>query len=156
MKTIIVGIGNPILGDDGIGIHIIRNLKKHQEFPHDVDVAEAHTGGMNLLDVISGYDQVILVDAVSLVDYAHGAVKKFQIDELPTVHSQNPHDVSFPEALHLAKTLGDHQIPKSITIIGVNLKEIPREFSDSLSDEVKNSIPIAVNMILLELQHMKS
>ena len=152
MKTIVVGIGNPILGDDGIGIHIIRDLKNQQHIPSDVVVDEAQTGGMNLLDIISGYDHAILVDAVAIADRAHGEVIRFQIDELPTVHSQNPHDVSLPEALRLAETLGDTNIPKDITIIGVNLKNIPREFSDVLSPEIKKCIPQAVDMVILELQ----
>jgi hydrogenase maturation protease len=155
MKTIVVGIGNPILGDDGVGIHVIRALQQHQQFPSDITVEEAQTGGMNLLDLITGFDHAILVDAVSFSDCEHGMINRFDISELPTVHSQNPHDVSLPEALDLAKSLGHASIPQTITIIGVNLSCIPKTFSESLSDEIKACIPRAVDLVLYEISKIK-
>ena len=151
MKTIVVGIGNPILGDDGVGIYIVRNLQKKNFYHNDVCFEEAQTGGMNLLDIIRGYEKAILIDAVSLPGLNQGQIKKFKVEDLQTIHSQNPHDVSFPEALLLANTLGDVEIPKDITIIGVNLKRIPIEFSDSLSNEIKTCIPQAVAFVQKEI-----
>ena len=153
MKTIIVGIGNPLLGDDGVGIHIVRTFQKTHIVPDEVVFDEAQTGGMNLLDVIRGYEQVILVDAVSLSHLSHGQVIRFRVDELPTVHSNNPHDASFMEALQLARAIGDQDVTNDITIIGINLQHIPRDFCDCLSEEIKGSIPKAVDMINSELKN---
>ena len=65
-----------------------------------------------------------------------GMVKRFDIKDIQTVHANNPHDASFPEALELAKQLGDQELPKEIIIIGINLREIPRDFSETLSPEI--------------------
>ena len=154
MKTIVVGIGNPILGDDGVGIHITRKLQKNKNLSSDITVEEAQTGGMNLLDLIIGFDHAILVDAVSLTGCAHGEVNRFDLSDLPTVHSQNPHDVSLSEAISMIETLGHSSVPQNITIIGVNLKQIPREFTETISSEIRACIPQAVDMILSELQSL--
>ena len=154
MKTIVVGIGNPILGDDGVGIHISRELQKNKHFSSDVTVEEAQTGGMNLLDLISGFDHAILVDAVSLNGCTHGEINRYDLSDLPTVHSQNPHDVSLSEAISLTKALGHSSVPKKIIIIGVNLKQIPREFTETISPEIQACIPQAVDLILSELKRL--
>ena len=65
MKTIVLGVGNPILQDDGVGIHVANQLKQHVNHPN-VTIDEALTGGMNLLDLITGYDKAILIDAVNI------------------------------------------------------------------------------------------
>ncbi|MBU1941107.1 MAG: hydrogenase maturation protease, partial [Candidatus Thermoplasmatota archaeon] len=63
MKTIILGVGNPILSDDGVGLHVIQQLKKCIKNPQ-IHLDEALTGGMNLLDLLIGYDKAIIIDAV--------------------------------------------------------------------------------------------
>jgi len=147
MKTIVVGIGNPILGDDGVGIHILRSLQKQGKYPDHICFEEAPTGGMNLLDLIHGFDTAILIDAVSFDEKEKGLVELYSLDSFSTLHATNPHDVSFPEALSLAHQLGDSKIPKKICIVGVNIKSHPIEFTETLSPSVKNSIPRAVNMV---------
>lgn len=152
MKTIILGIGNPILGDDGVGIHIARRLKEKLQNLDSVTIDEAQTGGMNLLDLMRGYDKAILIDAVCLPDSPHGDVKQFSITDVPTVHSCNPHDVSLPEAIELSKQIGDTNIPSEIQIIGVNIKKIPTEFSDSLSPKIESVISKAIDLVYSELR----
>lgn len=147
MKTIIVGIGNPILGDDGIGIHVVRTLKKQLTNDSSLCIEEAYTGGMNLLDLLKGYERAILIDAVSFSQMNPGIVKQYALDSFQTIHANNPHDVSFPEALRLAETLGDKQLPKDIVIIGVNVPYLCNEFSESLSPKIQQSIPEAVNLV---------
>jgi hydrogenase maturation protease len=151
MKTIILGIGNPILGDDGAGIHIVRELKQRVNETSNVIIEEAQTGGMNLLDFMRGYDRAILVDAVCMNGVPPGSIRRFNIKEIETVHSCNPHDVTLMEAIDLSKKIGDDQIPENIIIIGVNLKTIPTEFNESLSSEIQKVVPKAVQMILSEL-----
>ena len=65
MKTIVLGVGNPILRDDGVGVHVIQQLKQQINDPN-VTVDEALTGGMNLLDLILGYNKAILIDAIKM------------------------------------------------------------------------------------------
>ena len=147
MKTIVVGIGNPILGDDGVGIHIIRSLQKNRGYSDHICFEEAATGGMNLVDLIHGFDKAILIDAVSFDEKEKGLVELFSMDSFSTLHATNPHDVSFPEALSLAHQLGDREIPHEICIVGVNIKSNPSEFSESLSPLIQKSVSTAVTMV---------
>ncbi len=152
MKTIVIGIGNPILGDDGIGIHIVQKLKE-KVIRKDIVFDEAMTGGMNLLDIFRGYDKAILVDAIYDKNSPLGSVKRFSIKECRTVHSCNPHDVSLPEAIKLAEHLGEQLIPKDIIIIGIVLHETPCEFTETLSPEIEKAIPKATQLVLSEINH---
>jgi len=150
MKTIILGIGNLILGDDGVGVHIANELKKHINSPN-ITVDEAITGGMNLLDLLLGYDKAIIIDAVKSKNSEKGEVKKILLSDFTTMHSCNPHDVSLVEAIDMAKKLGEDRIPKEIVIIGIMMKEIPCEFGEELSEKIVAAVPKAVEMTLNEI-----
>ena len=155
MKTIILGIGNQILGDDGVGIHVANEIKKHVENP-DITVDEAITGGMNLLDLLLGYEKAILIDAVKSNDGSHGEVRRITLGDFNTMHSCNPHDVSLIEAIEMAKKMGETRIPKDIVIIGVMMKNIPCEFGEELSKEIAATVPEAVNLALKEIEINKN
>ena len=151
MKTIILGIGNSILSDDGVGIHVVREVKKRIKNTN-ITVDEAMTGGMNLLDLIIGYDKAIIIDAVKSKDNEHGFVRRIPISNFNTMHSCNPHDVSLIEAIKMAKKLGEKRIPKQIIIIGIMMKELPCEFGEILSDEIQATVPKAIELTLNELK----
>ena len=150
MKTIVLGVGNPILRDDGVGIHVVKQLKKHVNDP-SVTLDEAQTGGMNLLDMIRGYDKAILIDAIKIKHAQPGKVKRFLLSDFSSIHSYNPHDITLLEALRLAEKLGEDQIPHEIVVIGIALEEIPLEFGEHLSSTVAAAVPKAVEMTLSEL-----
>jgi hydrogenase maturation protease len=151
MKTVVLGIGNPILRDDGVGIHVVNQLKKYINDPN-VTIDEAITGGMNLLDLLLGYDKAIIIDAVKSETGENGEVKRIPLNDFSTMHSCNPHDVSLTEAIEMAKKLGETKIPKEIIVIGIMMKEIPCEFGEKLSEKVAAAVPKAVEMTLSEIE----
>jgi len=151
MKTIILGIGNLILGDDGVGVHVANEVKTHIDSPN-ITVDEAITGGMNLLDLLLGYDKAIIIDAVKSKDSKKGEVKRIKLSDFTTMHSCNPHDVSLIEAIEMAKKLGEDRIPKEIIIIGIMMEEIPCEFGEELSEKIVAAVPKAVKMTLNEIK----
>jgi len=151
MKTIVLGVGNPILQDDGVGLHVIEALRQRLTNPL-VTVETASTGGMNLLDMIRGYEKVILIDAVKQNNSKPGEVKRFLLSDFHSVHSCNPHDVSLSEALHLAAQLGEKHLPLKIILIGITVKNT-YEFGEQLSNEVSSAIPTAVSLVLEELNN---
>jgi hydrogenase maturation protease len=151
MKTIILGIGNQILGDDGVGVHVANELKKYIHHP-DITIEEAITGGMNLLDLILGYDKAIIIDAVKTETRENGEVKRIPLNDFSTMHSCNPHDISLSEAIEMAKKMGETRIPKEIIIIGVMMKQIPCEFREKLSQKIAEAVPKAVEMTLNEIK----
>ena len=152
MKTIILGVGNKILGDDGVGIHVVNELKKHLQNNSNVTVDEAITGGMNLLDLLLGYEKAIIVDAVKSEDAEDGEVKRIPLSDFNTMHSCNPHDVSLTEAIVMAEKMGEKRIPKEIIVIGIMMKQIPCEFKEELSSNIASAVPKAVKMTLNELK----
>ena len=154
MKTIVLGIGNPILGDDGVGVHVANELKKQIQNPL-ITIDEAITGGMNLLDLILGYDKAIVIDAVKTKDEENGEVKRIPLGNFSTMHSCNPHDVSLTEAIQMAKKMGEDRIPKEIIVIGVMMKEMPCEFGEKLSNKIAAAVPKAVEMTLNEINNGK-
>ena len=150
MKTIVLGVGNPILRDDGVGIHVVKQLEQHINDPN-VTLDEALTGGMNLLDMIRGYDKAILIDAIKMKNGRNGEVKRFLLSDFSSIHSYNPHDVTLLEALQLAEKLGENRIPREIIVIGIVLEEMPLEFGEHLSSTVAAAVPKAVEIALSEL-----
>jgi hydrogenase maturation protease len=151
MKTIILGVGNQILGDDGVGVHVANELRKHIQDPNII-IDEAITGGMNLLDLLLGYNKAIIIDAVKSENGENGTVKRIPLSDFSTMHSCNPHDVSLTEAIEMAKKVGETQIPKEIIVIGIMMKQIPCEFGDKLSKNIAMAVPKAVEMTLNEIK----
>jgi len=151
MKIIVLGVGNQILGDDGVGVHIANILKKQIKNP-DITIDEAITGGMNLLEMILDYDKAIIIDAVKTRTGKNGQVKRIPLSDFSTMHSCNPHDVSLIEAIEMAKKMGETRIPKEIIIIGIMMKQIPCEFGEKLSKNIAAAVPKAVKMTLNEIK----
>lgn len=151
MKTIVLGVGNQILGDDGVGVHIANELKKHINNPN-ITIDEAITGGMNLLDLILGYDKAIIIDAVKTENGDNGEVIRVPINDFTTMHSCNPHDVSLIEAIKMAKKMGEDRIPQEIIVIGVLMKKMPCEFGEKLSKKIAEAVPKAIEMTLKEIK----
>jgi len=151
MRTIVLGVGNPILSDDGVGIHVAKDLKNQINHP-SITIDEALTGGMNLLDLILGYDKAIIIDAIKTKNTKNGEVRKFSLSDISTVHSCNPHDVSLLEAVEMAERLGEKRIPCEILIIGISMDKIPCEFGETLSKNIAAAVPKAVEMVMNELK----
>jgi len=151
MKTIVLGVGNQILGDDGVGVHVANELKKQIKNPN-VTIDEATTGGMNLLDFILGYDKAIIIDAVKTEKGKSGEVKRIPLTKFSTIHSCNPHDVTLVEAIEMAKKLGENRVPSEIVVIGILMRETPCEFKEQLSPKISAAIPKAVKLALNEIK----
>ncbi len=150
MKTIILGVGNSILSDDGVGIHVVNELKKQINHPN-ITIDEAITGGMNLLELLLGYDKAIIIDAVKTKNGGDGEVRRIPLSNFSTIHSCNPHDVSLIEAIDMAKKMGENRIPKEIIVIGIMMKEMPCEFGEKLSKKIATAVPNAVKMAIDEI-----
>lgn len=144
MKPIaIIGIGNYLMGDEGIGIHAIEYLCT-LEWPEDVELIDAGTPGMSLLHMIEGRKLAIIIDCADFGG-APGEIRIFDPDDLR--HDDNPavdlHAMDLLGTLELARKVGN--CPEHIAIIGIQPKDISmgRELSaearralDAIPDEV--------------------
>jgi hydrogenase maturation protease len=122
-KIVIIGVGNLLLRDEGVGVHAVRELKKIA-LPQGVEVLDAGVAGVGLLDLFRGAEKVLLIDAADM-NRAPGAVVRFTPDDIQS-HAGTPkfsaHDLGLPEVLELAKAFC--QSPPQVVIIGVQPKEI--------------------------------
>jgi hydrogenase maturation protease len=151
VKTLILGLGNPILTDDGAGIHAVRAAKACCEVG-GVDFAEASVGGLRLLDVLAGYERVILVDAIQTPGGKPGDVYYLHAGDLrASLHSGSTHDLSLSGALALGRGLG-MLLPDddAITIIGVEVEDI-LTFGETCTPRVEAAISRIVQIVLAEI-----
>jgi len=135
-KLLILGIGNEILTDDSIGIRIINDIK-NQLKSIKADFKTACTGGLEILEIICNYKNVIIVDAIKTVDGIPGQVYLLTPEFFKeTSNISSFHDVSFLEAFELGKML-EMDVPKNIHIIAIEIIE-DLIFSNSLSPVIEN------------------
>lgn len=151
MKTLVLGLGNPILTDDGIGIHVVRQVAA-QCARSDVTCVEASVGGLRLLETIAGYDRLILVDAAGIHDAAAGQVSRLRVEDVQaSLHAGSTHDLSFGGALAFGRSLGlklpaDHDI----TVIAIAVEDV-LTFGEALTPAVAAALPHAAEAVLSEL-----
>jgi len=150
MKTLVLGMGNSILSDDGVGIHVAHELANQLNNPQ-VTVSETNTTGLGLLDSIVGYDKVIIIDAIQTEQGQAGQVYRMSTEDFSlTKHLSSPHQINLATALELGKML-NLAMPKEITVFAVEAKDI-MSFSEKCTPEVDKAIPEAVRMVLEELR----
>ncbi len=150
INTLILGLGNPILSDDGVGCHVAMALKERLREP-EVDVLEASIAGLDFLNMLTGYDRVIIIDAIQTGEGTPGQIYRLDLEAFnATRHVTSPHDVNFATALELGKRLGLN-LPRKIDILAIEVADTSR-FSEECTPEVAAAIPDCVEMIIHELK----
>ena len=146
MKTLVLGVGNTVLCDDGVGIRVASELSRVISDP-TITVAEACDGGLSLVEAFLGYDHVVLIDAIQTSDGTPGDVYDLCPEDLnSTRHLSSPHQVTFATALDLGKTLG-LAMPSRIDIVAIEVEDVA-SFADTCTPRVEKAIPVAVEMAL--------
>jgi hydrogenase maturation protease len=151
-QSIILGIGNEILKDDGIGPQLVKDLQQNEPIGN-VEYKTAFLGGLDLLDLIRDYRKVILVDAIKTRNGIPGTVSYFTPENFTeTLHLSNFHDASFLNTLHLGKQLGI-PLPDEIHIIAIEIVE-DMVFGNSFSPEIASKIDVIyqeVNQLIKDI-----
>lgn len=144
-KLLILGVGNDILKDDGIGPKLTWMLEK--KYPSDkIKYETACLGGMELLEFIQGYESVIFIDAIKTRNGIPGTVYYYTPEDFQeTLHLSNLHDVSFLTALKFGERIG-LKIPKEIKIIAVEIIE-DMEFGNDFTPELQAKYPQIENEV---------
>ncbi len=153
IKTLVIGLGNPILTDDGAGILAARLVAEQLPPDSSVDVVELAVGGLSLMEAMVDYERVILLDALYAPDGKPGQVVQFSAGELPeTLNSTSAHDVNLPTALRLGRDLGA-TLPSTtaIQVVGVYAQEV-LTFGDTPTPPVAAAIPEMAGLVLRLLE----
>ena len=149
MKTLIVGLGNPILGDDGVGWQITEKLQQIGTIPSDVNIECLGLGGISLMERLIGYDRAILIDSIVTHQSPLGTVNVCRLEDLPDLgsgHSTAVHDTSLQNALKIGHSLGA-KLPDDITLITIESQNV-YDFSDKLTEPVARAVPEAIRIIM--------
>ena len=156
MKTLVIGLGNPILTDDGVGVKVAYEIEKElvDEMREYVDVTEVSAGGLRLMEAMIGYDRVILIDALLHKNGNQpGKISRMTLDDLrrisPTQHSASAHDTTLVTALDAGRELG-LSLPDDIIIFAIEVENV-MDFSEEPTPDVASAIPKVKDVILADL-----
>ncbi len=146
MKTIVVGIGNPILRDDSVGIKVVEELSRDV----DVDTAILTTTNFEVLDKILGYDKAIIVDAIQTGNEP-GTIYELSIDDIFVTYSfTNTHNLTLATTLKLGYVIFPEKMPKEIKLIAIEVEDV-ENFGEECTPKVREAIPKVVEMIKREI-----
>jgi hydrogenase maturation protease len=145
-KTLVLGIGSPVVTDDAIGFRVVDRLRSMNL--DDVDLEEASTSGLDLIELMLDYRLVIVVDAIVTTQYAPGTVMVLEEESFhATIHGTNPHEVNVGTALELGRKLEPERMPKEIYFVAVEVNDV-WTVGDTMTEEVEQALPEAVQTVL--------
>jgi hydrogenase maturation protease len=158
MKTLIIGLGNPILGDDGVGWKVAQEVETRlslSTFHFPLSTACLSLAGISLMEQMIGYERVILIDSLNTGQHPQGEVVTFTLDSLPDLtygHSASAHDLSLTNALKMGRQMGA-ELPadENVTIVAVEAAHV-YDFTEELSPAIAEAVPVAVEMVMRLLQ----
>jgi hydrogenase maturation protease len=147
-KTTVLGVGNELLSDEGVGVHIAKELQE-AELPPDIEIIEGGTDGFGLLNIISDTDYLIVIDSLK-GGSEPGSIYRFNVKDAPSCPDSfktSIHQVGILEVLNLSELVGKK--PETV-VIGVEPKDL--RLGMELSPEVKSKIPRVIELVKEEIQ----
>jgi len=148
MKTIVIGLGNPILGDDGVGWKVAEEVMKRLPEDAPIDVICLSVGGISLMENMIDYEHAIIVDAFAS-DAPAGSLSILKLDQLPNysaLHTTSAHDTSLHSAMELGRLMGV-QLPDDVMIVGIATRHV-FDFSEDLSPPIARVVRSTATIVL--------
>lgn len=149
IKISVIGLGNVLLRDEGIGVHAVEALRKNFDFPEEVRLLDGGTLGLDLLPWIEGMERILFVDAVDLKKEP-GIIAVIEDEELPSFLEPklSLHHVGLSDLLFASSFMGIR--PSKITLIGIQPEKV--EIGLTLSDTLNENFEKLLKIILEKLQ----
>jgi len=143
MRVLVLALGNPILGDDGVAFHVIERLRMRLTEGPDLVLDEAMAGGIELLTHIVGFDRVLIVDAVKTPGATPGQVRTFNEGDFEeTLHASSPHSTNFATAMAMGRAMHPDVMPGVVAIVGIEVERV-HEFTEEMTPAVEAAVPVA-------------
>ena len=148
-KIVVLGVGNTLLKDEGVGVRVVEELKKKFAFPSNVRLVDGGTQGLWLLPTLQEADRLVVIDAV-LGKCEPGSIYRLEKDDLPKGLrlKQSAHDSDLIEALNLCALLD--QAPQTVVVIGIEPEDISA-YGLQLTPTIESRVPALVDQVLVEL-----
>jgi len=132
-----LGLGNPILSDDAVGIRVVEEIKSIVGKKDGIEFTVGDIAGVDILDVIRGYDELVIVDAVKKGG-TPGSLYTISLDELnDSIHLTSIHSINFATAMEFGRKMGI-KVPSRISIYGIEVRDVVT-FSEKMTREVEKS-----------------
>jgi len=152
MKTLIIGLGNPILGDDGVGWVVARQVEEHFAGQRaDLEFDYLSLGGLSLMERMIGYRRVLIIDSLTTGTRPIGEVTTFTLDELADLssgHTTAAHDTSLKTALAMGRKLGaDLPEDQHVYVVAVEARQV-HDLQEGLTPPIAAAVPQAVRTAL--------
>jgi hydrogenase maturation protease len=151
-SILILGIGNILLKDEGVGVHVVQRLKE-MHLPDDIEILDGGTAGLDLVDFIAERKKLIVIDAVNTGEKP-GTIYRLTEENLAIQPKaiMSFHDIDFLDALHMSIVMDEK--PEEIVVIGIE----PKDMSDGteLSPEIEERIPDIIKIVMQELNNEQS
>ncbi len=153
-SILVLGLGNPILGDDGVGWRVAEEVRAALAERNDagIEIDCASLGGLSLMERVLGYSRVILIDAMETGEGTVGQVEAFPLEALPNPmlgHTSSAHDTSLLTALSAAQAMGQ-PIPGRIDMVAIEVRQ-SYDFSEELTPPIQAAVDIATRKVLASL-----
>ena len=150
-KTLVIGLGNPLISDDSVGLRVAAALRPLLADRPDVVVEEDAWGGLQLMEQMIGFDRAIVIDAIA-TGATPGTIHRLTVDSLPTQKSASAHDVNLPTALAFGRKAGVH-VPADdqVRLVGIEAADL-LTFSEECTPLVAAAVPRAVQEVLQILE----
>jgi len=149
--TRVIGLGNTLLTDDGVGVYAAREIRRRLDgqFP-DVDIVESEVAGFALLELMVGWERVILIDAVAFDGIEPGEVFRIHPQDLRTsLRIRSVHEIDLPTALELGRRLG-MSMPDEVLIFAVQAQDC-LTLGERLNEPVAAACARAVDLVVDEI-----
>ena len=152
-QVVVVGIGNTIRGDDGVGIYLARALRG--VLRRTCEVKELSTAGLDVLDAIFGYQKAVVIDAIRTPEGVPGEVWHFRLSDFRgSSHMPPRHALDLGQAVALGKRLWGGQVPE-VEVLAVETKEV-NEFSDALSPELRDRFSSVLDVVKRRIEEIET
>lgn len=148
-KTLILGVGNYILSDDGLSVHVLERLQADNLIPDEIQMIDGGTCGLDLLQYLEGVSNLIIIDAIKTRDGIPGSIIRLDGDQVPAYLSVkiSPHDIGLPDLLATAKLRDLY--PEKIVVFGIQPASL--ELGVELSPEVAANVESLIELIQKEV-----
>jgi len=152
LKTLIIGWGNPLLGDDALGIRVAEKLKE-MRLPDGVKVESCSSSPSTVIRKMLNCRKVIIIDSARIPNVEEGSPFRLKLEYFEGPYRLiNPHSISLPALYKIYKALYPDKIPDEVIVIGMNVGSC---FGENLSERTRARIEELVNLVLREVKGME-
>lgn len=149
ISSVIIGVGNPVIADDAVGLEVAHSLRKQLTGQSGITVTEVHNGGLELMEAMAGYDRAFVVDAI-VAGHQPGTIYRLGVEDVAkTRNTSTTHNGSLFAAMELGRLAG-LKIPSVVRIWAVEAADVTN-FREGLTPEVERAVPIVTAEIMSEL-----